>query len=98
MEDVEILYEPHDINCEGNGCMWKISLENVDNFDVTHMQYVMDFLSSKMLILLTFFAHVFHANILLILRVIIYLWKVLWISFFTKWRGCKGRQQKNKAK
>ena len=46
MEDVEIVYEPHDINCEGNGCMWKISLENVDNFDVTHMQYVMDFLSS----------------------------------------------------
>ena len=42
-----MVYEPHDINCEGNGCMWKISLENVDNFDVTHMQYVMDFFILK---------------------------------------------------
>lgn len=32
-----MVYEPHDINCEDNGCVWKISLENVDNLDVTHM-------------------------------------------------------------
>ena len=62
---------------KGSGCVWKISLENVDNFDVTHMSYVMDFLSSEMFILLTFFTHVLHPNILLILRIIIHLWKVL---------------------